>query len=118
MSLVKLTQQMNNKLTIVNLPKAVLYFSFERLIGLVYYFNNEKTECDFLVKENMKIKKAIQVCYFLDGKNKKREINGLVDAMKKFKLKKGLILTYNQEDEFEVGNKKIIVKPVWKWLIE
>lgn len=42
MSLVKLTQEMNNKLTIVNLPKAILYFSYETLIGLVYNFNNKK----------------------------------------------------------------------------
>lgn len=42
MSLVKLTQEMNNKLTIVNLPKAILYFSYETLIGLVYNFRNEQ----------------------------------------------------------------------------
>ncbi len=41
-----------------------------------------------------------------------------MEAMEKFKLKKGLILTYDQEDEFVVDGKKIIVKPVWKWLVE
>jgi len=37
--------------------------------------------------------------------------------MKQFKLNKGLILTFSQEDEFVIDKKKIIVKPVWKWLI-
>ena len=38
--------------------------------------------------------------------------------MDKFKLKEGLILTYDQEEEIILkGNKKVIVKPVWKWLI-
>lgn len=49
---------------------------------------------------------------------RKREINGLLEAMTKFKLKKGLILTYDQEYEFKIKNKKIIVKPLWKWLME
>ena len=49
--------------------------------------------------------------------NQDREINGLIEAMDEFKLKKGLILTYDQEDEFKIKNKKIIVKPVWRALL-
>jgi len=35
-------------------------------------------------------------------------------------LKKGLILTYDDEQElkFKMENKKIKAKPVWKWLLE
>ncbi|PIO03424.1 hypothetical protein COT48_04820 [Candidatus Woesearchaeota archaeon CG08_land_8_20_14_0_20_47_9] len=29
-----------------------------------------------------------------------------------------LILTFNQEDEFKVGSRKIVVKPLWKYLTE
>ncbi len=36
----------------------------------------------------------------------------------RFKLKKGLILTYDEEEEFKMKNKKIKVRPVWKWLLE
>ncbi len=32
-------------------------------------------------------------------------------------LEEGFILTYNQDDEFFIENKKILVKPVWKWLL-
>ena len=48
--------------------------------------------------------------------NKDKEIEGLMEAMLFFNLEKGLILTYNQEDEFHVENKYVEVKPIWKWL--
>lgn len=83
----------------------------------IFYFK-EKNECDFVVKEKDKIIKLIQVCYELTEDNKQREIDGLLEATEMFKLNKGLILTYNQEDEFKIKNKKIIVKPVWKWLLK
>ncbi len=48
--------------------------------------------------------------------NQDREINGMLEALKEFNLKEGLLLTYNQDDHFEIKDKKIIVRPVWKWL--
>ncbi|MCX6742226.1 MAG: ATP-binding protein [Candidatus Pacearchaeota archaeon] len=83
----------------------------------IYYFC-EKKECDFLVKEKTKISEAIQVCYDLNKENRDREINGLVKALEKFKLKEGLILTDDQEDEIKIKDKIIKVKPVWKWILE
>ncbi len=83
----------------------------------IFYFQ-EKNECDFVVKEGTKIIKAIQVCFDLNEENKNREINGLLEPLEKFNLKEGLILTYKQDDEFKVNNKKIKVLPVWKWLLK
>lgn len=83
----------------------------------IFYFR-EKNECDFVIKERTKIREAIQVCYDLNEESKEREINGLVEALEKFKLKQGLILTYNQEDELKIKDKKIKAVPVWKWLLE
>jgi predicted AAA+ superfamily ATPase len=37
--------------------------------------------------------------------------------MKKFNLKKGLILTYDQEEKKKIEGKEIILQPVWKWLL-
>ncbi len=82
----------------------------------IFYFK-EKKECDFLIKEKEKITKAFQVCYELNDENQEREIGGLAEALNKFKLKQGIILTFDQEDEFNIKNKKIIVKPVWKWSV-
>ncbi|MBN2066994.1 MAG: ATP-binding protein [Candidatus Diapherotrites archaeon] len=83
----------------------------------VFYFK-EKGECDFVFKEKEKIAGAIQACYSLTQDNLKREVSGLVEALKKFKLKKGLIITYNQEDRLEEEGKEMIVKPAWKWMTE
>ncbi len=84
----------------------------------VYYYADKK-ECDFVVKKiTAGIKEAIQVCYELTRENRQREIEGLLEAMKKFKLKEGLLLTYDQEEEIKQKGKKIAIKPVWKWLLE
>jgi len=95
----------------------VVFLELKRNWREIYYFS-EKKECDFLIRQGIKVNQAIQVCYDLNERDKEREINGLIEAMNKFKLKEGLILTYNQEDELKINNKKIIIKPAWKWLLE
>ncbi len=82
------------------------------------YYNRDKFECDFVIKEKNKIVNAVQVCYELNEKNKEREINGLVEAMKKFNLKKGLIVTYDDEEELKIGKFGIKVIPFWKWALK
>jgi len=87
--------------------------------GNEIYYHAKKNECDFLIKEGLKITKAIQVCLILDNAvTKKREADGLIEAMKEYKLKEGLILTLDKEEELVVEGKKIIIRPVWKWLLE
>jgi len=95
----------------------LVFIELKRNEKEVYYFA-EKGECDFLLRQGVKIVQAIQVCYDFNDKNKEREIGGLLEAMDKFKLKEGLILTYDQEDELKIKNKKIKILPVWKWLLE
>lgn len=94
----------------------IVFINLRKKYNEIFYFQ-EKNECDFVVKQGTNIRNAIQVCYDLNEDNKKREINGLLGAMKKFKLKEGLILTYAQEDKIKIDNSKIIIKPVWKWLM-
>lgn len=83
----------------------------------IFYFK-ENNECDFLIREGTKIVDAFQVCYEVNEDSKDREVNGLMEALKKFNLKEGIILTYNQEDNFDIEDKKILLIPVWKWLLE
>ena len=82
----------------------------------IFYFQ-ESGECDFITKKKNKIEEAIQVCYEINAGNKDREINGLLEAMKKFNIKKGLIITFNQEDKIKDKDSIITIIPVWKWLI-
>lgn len=86
--------------------------------GAEVYYHAKKNECDFILKEGLKITKAIQVCLILDNAvTKKREIDGLIEALKEYKLKEGLILTLDKDEELIAEDKKIIIKPVWKWLL-
>ncbi|MFA6306198.1 MAG: ATP-binding protein [Patescibacteria group bacterium] len=83
----------------------------------IYYYKG-KNECDFITRQGMKISEAIQVTKNIDRDNEKRELEGLLEAMEKFKLKKGLIITENQEEGKIVKSKKIKIIPAWKWLLE
>jgi predicted AAA+ superfamily ATPase len=69
------------------------------------------------VKEKNKITKAFQVSYELNDENKERELNGLIEAMKKFNLKEGTIITYDNEEEILKEDFKIKIIPAWKWLL-
>lgn len=81
------------------------------------YYHRDKHECDFIVMENGHITDAIQVTASLNG-NSKREYDGLLEALDKYGLDEGLILTDDEEFEDIKGDKKIIVMPIWKWLLE
>ncbi|MBU4082786.1 ATP-binding protein [Patescibacteria group bacterium] len=86
--------------------------------GNEIYYHFEKHECDFVVKKGRKIIEAAQVTKILDHNNEKREFAGLLEAMEKFNLKEGLIITEDQEDERKINGKIIKIIPCWKWLLE
>lgn len=85
--------------------------------NIFYHVSDSNKECDFIVK-NKELLEAIQVCYSLNDKNKNREIEGLVEALEKFKLKEGIILTFDQQEKIKIKDKIINVLPTWKWLLE
>jgi hypothetical protein len=74
-------------------------------------------EVDFILKKSNKIISAIQVYYELTDR-KDREIVSLLEALNKFNLEKGIIITNNYEGTENIGGKKIIYVPAWKFLIE
>ena len=94
----------------------IVFLQFKRKRNEVFYFR-QNNECDFITRNAKQELHAYQVCYKLVEENKDREINGLLDALNYLKLKSGLIITYNQQDEFDINDKKITVIPVWKWLL-
>jgi len=85
--------------------------------GKDVYYHQGKRECDFVIKEGLDVTAAIQVSYDISNPiTGKREIEGLLEAMKKYKLKEGLILTMETSKRME--DKGITVKPVWEWLLQ
>ena len=113
---------MYNEVAFLNSPndgrllENLVFLELRRLNRGVYYFEDKK-ECDFVIQEKNKIKQAIQVSKLLSVENKEREIAGLVEAMEKYSLEEGLILTEDGEDDIKVGDKKILVRPIYKWLL-
>ena len=82
----------------------------------IYYFY-DKYECDFVIKEKNKVIEAIQVTKNIHYNNRKRELNGLKNALNKFNLKTGKIITQNQEEKFSEDGFLIHIVPAWKWLL-
>ena len=101
-----------------HLLENMIYWELRRQGKELCYFNENKSECDFVVMKNQKIEKVIQVCYELLPENREREIRGLKDAMDFFKTDKGLIISFNQQDAFMHNGKRIEVLPAWKFLVE
>jgi len=95
----------------------IIFIELKRRKKEIYYFTN-RGECDFVIKDGNKIVQAVQVCFDLNKGNRDREVNGLLEAINQFKLKEGMIITLDQEEEFEKEGKKIKVIPVWKWILE
>jgi predicted AAA+ superfamily ATPase len=53
-----------------------------------------------------------------DLETKKREVNGLVATCLAYGLKKGYIVTMDEDDKFSEQGVKVIVVPAWKFLLE
>lgn len=86
----------------------------------IFYYRKIK-ECDFVIRDGIHTQQVIQVCIELsDLSTKEREVSGLLEAMDKFSLSEGLIITENEEyiETLEIKNMKhtIVVVPIWKWL--
>ncbi|MCF7794993.1 ATP-binding protein [Patescibacteria group bacterium] len=95
----------------------LVFLELQRRQQTVFYYSNNN-ECDFLVKDNKSINQAIQVVYDLNQKNRDRELAGIFEAMEKFDVKNGLIITYNHEETVTIDGKKISIIPAWKWILE
>ncbi len=84
-------------------------------------YQRDKTECDFIVQNQDRDKpktEVLQVCYELqDNDTRKREIKGVVDTCKTFKLDSGTIITWAEEEQIVQNDIKIQVIPVDQFLL-
>lgn len=94
-----------------------VFLQLRRRYKELYYFK-EKGECDFVVKEFEKVTQVFQVCADLNPDNLKREMEGLMEAMRFFELKIGIIITLNEEEELFKDDFTIQVVPAYKWFME
>ena len=86
---------------------------------IYYWKNRQQEEVDFVIIHGTQVEQLIQVCYNIENiDTKNRELKSLIKAMTSFKLNEGLIITNDYDSVETVENKKIIFKPLWKWLIK
>jgi len=71
-----------------------------------------KNEVDIVLDEEKKIV-PIEIKY-----GEIKDIKGLLKFMELFDIKKGFVISKEEEKELKVDNKKILVIPAWKWLLE
>lgn len=81
------------------------------------FYHKEYHECDFLIREGRKIVQAIQVTLSLQDESvKKRELKGLLEALKAHNLSEGTIITETEKNSFEVEGRQVNVVPLYEWL--
>jgi len=86
----------------------------------IYYWKDvNHREVDFLIKEDLKVRQLIQVCWEVNRpETKNREIRALLKAMKEFNLEEGLIITDDYKAEENIQGKKINYIPLWEWYLK
>jgi hypothetical protein len=98
----------------------VVYLKLRRQNAEINYWKSKQhEEVDFVVREGLKVRQLIQVCWDISSREtKEREIKALIKAAEEFKLKKGLIITGDYEGIETCSGVKIECIPLWKWLLK
>ena len=81
------------------------------------YFHRDKRECYFILRKGASIVQAVQVCEQLTPENRQREIGGLLEALERYKLPRGAIVTKDAELTEKHGKKHVDIVPAWKWFL-
>lgn len=90
----------------------MVYCKLRQEFNEIFYFKSDKSECDFVAKNNEAIEVAVQVCWEVNAENIQRELSGLKNAAKQTGAANAIIITYNQEDTLD----GVELIPAWKWL--
>lgn len=94
----------------------VVYWELRRRYQQLYYFNENNSECDFVICERNVPIQLIQVCSTLSRENEQREVEGLRTAMRFFKIDKGIILTLDQADKMHIEEGWVDIIPTYQFV--
>lgn len=71
--------------------------------GKELFYHNDGNECDFIVREGLRITEAYQVCVSMqEEKTRQRELEGIRSAMKAYSLSEGYIITREETEDVKV----------------
>lgn len=95
----------------------IVFLHLRRQTKDLYYFKQNQ-EVDFYARIESK-EYLINVSYIIeDEKTRKRELDGLLEAMAYFKLSEAYLITKDEESVVKIENKTIFIKPLYKYLLE
>jgi predicted AAA+ superfamily ATPase len=103
------------------LENMVFVHLYQRWPRVHYYLTRTKRqEVDFIAVDSKGHPAlAVQVCMDISHEETiKREMEAIIATAKYFKIKENLILTYNQEKDFQAEGITVRARPVWRWLLE
>ncbi len=100
----------------------IVFIELKRRYSENIYYHQGKYECDFIIREGIKIVQVIQVTQHLrDIETKAREYRGLLEAMQAYQLNSGIILTENEQGEEEITESGVAytihIMPITQWLL-
>jgi predicted AAA+ superfamily ATPase len=101
-----------------HLMENLVFTTLLRQSGSIWYHKG-RYECDFIITGHGKPVQAIQVCMSLrDEQTRKREIRGLLEATGRYGLSEGTIITREEEGMEMVGDTRIQIIPLARWLLD
>jgi predicted AAA+ superfamily ATPase len=97
----------------------IVFLELKRENKEFYYWKSKNgTEVDFVIREGLKIRESIQVCYTLgDKKTRERETRSLIATRNELASQNLTIITDDEEGEEKTGDVRIKIMPLWKWLL-
>ncbi|MES2274084.1 MAG: ATP-binding protein [Chlamydiota bacterium] len=82
------------------------------------YYSALDHEIDFVIHKNREVILLIQVAISLeDPATRKREVKALIQAAEQLHCKNLILITWEEEGIEEIGEFKIDLIPIWKWLL-
>ena len=82
------------------------------------YYHHGQYECDFVTRIGHDISNAIQVCHAFDSAaTREREIRGLKEAVQRYGLKEGMIITQDLDENIVIDGVGVHIIPAWKWML-
>jgi len=95
----------------------IVFLHLRRQTKEVYYFKQNQ-EVDFYAKLDSKAV-LVNVSYEIrDEKTRKRELDGLLEAMEYFHQDTAYLITKDEDSVVEMDGKKVYIVPLYKYLIE
>ena len=86
--------------------------------GKELFYHNDGNECDFIVREGLRITEAYQVCVSMqEEKTRQRELEGIRSAMKAYSLSEGYIITREETEDVKVEEGVVHLVSFARWIL-